>query len=170
MESSSEITQPTKLYALLLKLRPLERGTLTPFSGELVHGAWLNWLRETAPDVANRLHEGNRRRLFTCSGLQFPYTKEHILQAQRENTHLPLDPQKTYTVRLTLLHGELFPLLYTMIMGKNELTARTGPQPFIQIGKQTFLLEGVISHADHSSGWTGFTTCESLVEDAKTKR
>lgn len=170
MKESTDIVQSTKLYALLLKLRPLERGTLMPFSGELVHGAWLNWLRETAPDVAERLHEGNKRRLFTCSSLQFPYTKEHILQAQRENTHLPLDPQKTYTVRLTLLHGELFPLFYTMIMGKNELATRANPRPFIQIGKQSFLLEEVISHADHSSDWTGFTTCEDLVELAKTKR
>ena len=63
---STVLVQPTKLYALLLKLRPLERGTLTPFSGELVHGAWLNWLGEAAPDVAKQLHEGNRRHPFTC--------------------------------------------------------------------------------------------------------
>ncbi len=127
-EASTDIAQSTKLYALLLKLRPLERGTIMPFSGELVHGAWLNWLRETAPDVADRLHEGNKRRLFTCSNLQFPYTSERIMQAQRENVHLPLDPQKS------------------------------------------FLLEEVISHPDDPSGWTGFTTCETLVEQARTRR
>ena len=170
MEILTDSTQPTKLYALLLKLRPLERGTLMPFSGELVHGAWLNWLRDAAPDVASQLHEGNKRRLFTCSSLQFPHTKEHILKAERENIHLPLDPQKTYTVRLTLLHGDLFPLLYTMIMGTNELTTHTNPHPFLQIGKQSFLLEEVVSHADDPSGWTGFTTCESLVENARRKR
>ncbi len=170
MEGSTDIAQPTKLYALLLKLRPIERGTLMPFSGELVHGAWLNWLRDAAPDVASQLHEGNKRRLFTCSSLQFPHTKEHTLKAERENIHLPLDPQKTYTVRLTLLHGDLFPLLYTMIMGNNEMTTHTNPHPFLQIGKQSFLLEEVVSHADDPSGWTGFTTCESLVEDARRKR
>lgn len=170
MENSTNSVQPTKLYALLLKLRPLERGTIMPFSGELVHGAWLNWLRETAPDIAQKLHEGNKRRPFTCSSLQFPYTQERILQAQRENTHLPLDPEKTYSVRLTLLQGELFPLFYTMIMGKNDLTARANPRPFMQIGKQSFLLEEVISHADDPSGWTDFTTCEDLVDAAKTKR
>src|SRR6266567_5725647 len=51
-------TAPTKLYALLLKLRPLERGTLMPFSGELVHGAFLHWLQNAAPDVATWLHDG----------------------------------------------------------------------------------------------------------------
>jgi hypothetical protein len=169
MEESIDSVQSTKLYALLLKLRPLERGTIMPFSGELVHGAWLNWLRDTAPDIAQKLHEGNKRRPFTCSSLQFPYAQERILQAQRDNVHLPLDPEKTYTVRLTLLQGELFPLFYTMIMEKNDLTARASPRPFMQIGKQSFLLEEVVSHADDPSGWTGFTTCEALVEAAKTK-
>jgi hypothetical protein len=140
----------------------------------------MNWLRDAAPDVASQLHEGNKRRLFTCSSLQFPHTKEHILKAERENIHLPLDPQKTYTVRLTLLHGDLFPLLYTMIMGKNESTMRANVdrmneaqmrlKSFFQIGKQSFLLEEVVSHADDPSGWTGFTTCESLVEKARRMR
>lgn len=170
MEDSTDSVQPTKLYALLLKLRPLERGTIMPFSGELVHGAWLTWLRETAPDVAEQLHEGNKRRPFTCSSLQFPYAQDRILQAQRENTHLPLDPEKTYTVRLTLLHGDLFPLLYTMIMGKNQPGVQASPCPFMQIGKQSFLLEEVISHGDDPSRWTGFTTCENMVEQARTKR
>ena len=170
IEGSTDIAQSTKLYALLLKLRPLERGTIMPFSGELVHGAWMNWLREVAPDVAQQLHEGNKRRPFTCSSLQFPYTQDRILQAQKDNVHLPLDPEKTYTVRLTLLHGELFPILYTIIMGKNELAARANPRPFMKIGKQSFLLEEVISHADDPSGWTGFTTCEALVEQAKERK
>jgi hypothetical protein len=170
MKNSTDSIQSTKLYALLLKLRPLERGTIMPFSGELVHGAWMNWLREVAPDVAQQLHEGNKRRPFTCSSLQFPYAQDRILQAQKENVHLPLDPEKTYTVRLTLLDGQLFPLLYTIIMGKNELAARTTTRPFMQIGKQSFLLEEVISHDDDPFGWTGFTTCEYLVEQVKTKR
>src|SRR6266567_9517542 len=74
-------TAPTKLYALLLKLRPLERGTLMPFSGELVHGAFLHWLQNPAPDVATWLHDGNKRRLFTCSSLQFPLPAQRMLEA-----------------------------------------------------------------------------------------
>src|SRR5579885_2295716 len=72
MTTSSQTSSPAKLYALLLRLRPLERGTLMPFSGELVHGAWLEWIRAAAPDVAAMLHDGNRRRLFTCSSVLFP--------------------------------------------------------------------------------------------------
>src|SRR6202011_5285324 len=83
---------PAKLYAFLLKLRPISEGTLMPFSGELVHAAWLDWLGTAAPDVATWLHEGNKRRLFTCSSLQFPISVPGLRNAERENVHLPVDP------------------------------------------------------------------------------
>ncbi len=158
---TSKTTMPAKLYALLLQLRPLERGTLMPFSGELVHGAWLNWVRNTAPDVATMLHSGNKRRLFTCSSLQFPFLPEALLQAQRENRHLPLDPVKRYSLRLTLLLGDLYPLFYHTLM------SRTEKQPFLHIGRQAFLLDSVISAPDDASRWAGFTTFADLVEQAK---
>src|ERR1700694_4763646 len=108
MDTSFFPKAPARLYALLLKLRPLQLGTLMPFSGELVHGAFLHWLEDAAPDVAAWLHDGNKRRLFTCSSLQFPIPAQRMLEAERANVHLPLDLQKTYTVRITLLLGELF--------------------------------------------------------------
>src|SRR5438477_2513655 len=103
---------PAKLYAMLLKLRPLQQGTLMPFSGEFVHAALLKWLQSAAPDVATWLHEGNKRRLFTCSSLQFPLPEPRMRKAEWDNVHLPLEPEKTYTLRVTLLLGELFPLLH----------------------------------------------------------
>src|SRR5713226_4897705 len=112
-------TAPTRLYALLLKLRPLQQGTLMAFSGEFVNAALLNWLRSTAPDVATWLHEGNKRRLFTCSSLQFPWPVAKMREAEGKNVHLPLDPEKTYPVRITLLLGELFPLVYDALMRFN---------------------------------------------------
>src|SRR5712692_8437814 len=126
MEMSISTTAPAKLYAFLLKLRPLQPGTLMPFSGELVHGAWLDWLRSAAPDVATWLHDGNKRRLFTCSSLQFPVPEPRMREAERNNVHLPLDPAKTYAVRITLLLGELFPLFHNALMHFNmtELGAK----------------------------------------------
>src|SRR5437660_895974 len=107
MEMAFSSAAPARLYAMLLKLRPLERGTLMPFSGELVHGAWLDWLRKSAPDVAAALHDGNKRRLFTCSSLRFPLPQARMLEAERDNVHLPVDVEKSYAVRITLLLGEL---------------------------------------------------------------
>lgn len=168
METPFPTQAPNKLYAFQLKLRPLQQGTLMAFSGELVHGAWLKWLSFAAPDVSNWLHEGNKRRLFTCSSLQFPIPHPRMREAEQDNIHLPLDPGKTYTVRITLLLGELFPLFYKALMDFNTQETGAGSKPpFMRIGKQSFLLEEVIADLDDPSGWTGYTSLTNLTERAK---
>jgi CRISPR-associated endoribonuclease Cas6 len=141
-----------------------------PFSGELVHGAFLKWLRESAPDVVAWLHEGQKRRLFTCSSLHFPRPTQRLLHAESENIHLPLDPEQTYTLRITLLLGDLFPLFHTTLM--NFIVARSGTasSPFLRLGKQLFLLEELLLTNDERSGWTGFTSLAHLVEQARQVR
>lgn len=161
-----EIKAPERLYAVLLKLRPLDRGTLMPFSGELVHAAWLDWIRDTAPDVATMLHDGNHRRLFTCSSLRFPIVPQRLREAERENIHLPLDPEKVYTIRLTLLLGELFPLFYSVLMHSSARGTRADDKPFMRLGKQAFLLEEVVSAPEDSSRWSGYASLGELVERA----
>jgi CRISPR-associated endoribonuclease Cas6 len=160
-------TAPANLYAFELKLRPLQRGTLMPFSGELVHAAFLDWLRAAAPDVATWLHDGNKRRLFTCSSLQFGLPEVRMREAERKNVHLPLDPERTYTIRITLLLGELFPLFYEALMHFNAAESRAEKPPFMRIAKQLFLLEEVVANNDDAIGWTGFTSFGKLVEKAK---
>src|SRR6266849_2515579 len=170
VDLASSPTAPAKLYAILLKLRPIQNGTLMPFSGEFVHAAFLNWLKSTAPDVATWLHEGNKRRLFTCSSLQFPFPETRMREAERKNVHLPLDPEKTYAIRITLLLGELFPLFHEALMRFNEATSRGQKPPFMQLGKQTFLLEEVIAEPEESSGWADCTSFSKLVDWARTLR
>lgn len=135
-----------------------------PFAGELVHGAWLKWVHDASPEVAEMLHQGNKRRLFTCSSLSFPFLQERMLQAQRENIHLPLDPAKTYTIRITLLLGDLYPLFYHTLLSKTE------KQPFLHIGKQAFLLEMVAATPDEASGWANSVMFVDLVAQARERR
>ena len=168
METTPSAPTPARLYALLLKIRPLHQGTLMPFSGELVHGAFLNWLTTAAPDVAKWLHEGQKRRLFTCSSLHFPRPSQRFLQAEWENIYLPLDPDKTYTLRLTLLLGDLFPLFYNALMSVHIGQPDAASTPFLRLGKQLFLLEEIMLTNEETSGWTGFTSLATLVEQAKT--
>src|SRR5437660_8446367 len=130
MELPHSHATPAKLYALVLKLRPLQQGTLMTFSGEFVHAAMLNWLKSTAPEVATWLHEGNKRRLFTCSSLQFPFSEMRMREAERRNVHLPLDPEKTYAMRITLLLGELFPLFYDALMHYKATASEEQKLPF----------------------------------------
>ncbi len=167
MTMLSSSPSSARLYALLLKLRPLERGTLMPFSGELVHAAFLDWVRVAAPDVAHWLHEGNKLRLFTCSSLRFPLPTTRMREAERENRHLSLDSTNTYTVRVTLLRGELFPLLYEALLRFNGSTSGI-KQPFMRLGRQAFALEEVVT--TDVSGWTGFTSYDALLEQAKTSK
>lgn len=141
-----------------------------PFSGELVHGALLHWLRNVSPDIVSQLHDGNKRRLFTCSSLQFSLPIQNIRKAEQDNTHLPLDPEKTYQIRLTFLLGELFPLFYHALQRFDENASSSSQPPFIQIGKQLFLLEEVIIQNTDPSGWTGFTSLTELVERVQSLR
>ena len=162
---------PTKLYALQLKLRPIQEGTLMSFSGELVHAAWLSWLRSAAPDVATWLHEGNKRRLFTCSSLQFPLPPARMLEAERNNIHMPLTPENIYTIRVTLLLGELFPLFYKALTDFQQSSTSGGTTPpFMRLGKQSLLLEEVVIDNDASTGWTGFTSFADMVEAVRSKK
>src|SRR5712691_11841467 len=173
--AASSTTQPTaspaKLYAFLLKLRPIQEGTMMPFSGELVHAAWLDWLRSAAPDVATWLHEGNKRRLFTCSGLQFPLSQAKMLEVERNNVHWPLTPEKAYTIRITLLLGELFPLFYKALTDFKliNVTGKGNP-PFMRLGKQSLLLDEVVLDNDDATGWTGFTSFADMVEKVRAKK
>ncbi len=166
MDTPISSPAPAKLYALLLKLRPIQQGTLMAFSGEQVHAAFLNWVRSAAPEVAAWLHEGKKRRLFTCSSLQFPLSPARMREAEYKNVHLPLFPDKTYTARVTLLLGELFPLLYKALLYVGGDRTETQKPPFMLLGKQTFLLEEVVL-VDDPSSWTGFTMCEELVRQVQ---
>ncbi|HEY0752699.1 MAG TPA: CRISPR system precrRNA processing endoribonuclease RAMP protein Cas6 [Ktedonobacteraceae bacterium] len=182
MELAHISAHAARLYALQLRLRPVQHGTLMPFSGEMVHGAFLRWLRDAAPDVVSWLHEGQKRRFFTCSSLQFNRPAPALLRAERENIHLPLDPRETYTVRLTLLLSDLFPLLSEALapfQGARQASGAAGaladarwqnkPAPSLQFGKQHCLLEDVILANQQAASWTGFTSLEQLVEQARQK-
>ena len=92
-----------------------------------------------------------------------------MLNAERENVHLPLDPQKTYFIRITLLLGELFPLLHEALMRYYPNPHQT-TQHFLQLGKQRFTLEEVILTPSHPSGQCGFTSLTTLIEQAQQVR
>ena len=141
-----------------------------PFNGELVHAAWLDWLGTAAPDVATWLHEGNKRRLFTCSSLQFPLPQEKMLEVERRNVHWPLSPEKTYTIRVTLLLGELFPLFYQALTDFKLVQSGKSKPPFIRLGKQSLLLEEVVLGEDDATSWTGFTSFADMVEAVRARK
>ncbi|HLX55468.1 MAG TPA: CRISPR system precrRNA processing endoribonuclease RAMP protein Cas6, partial [Ktedonobacteraceae bacterium] len=98
------------------------------------------------------------------------FSEARMREAERNNVHLPLDPEKTYPVRITLLLGELFPLLYDALMRFNAARSKGQELPFMQLGKQEFLLEEVIAESGESSGWADCTSFGKLVDWARTLR
>ena len=169
MQSSH--TSLNDLYAFYLKLRPIQPGSLMAFNGELVHAAWLDWLRSAAPNIATWLHEGNKRRLFTCSSLKFPIPSIKMRDAELRNVHLPLDPLKTYMIRITLLASQLFPVFSETLMKIKDISAVGAKNsPFIQLSKQTFLLEEVLAGEEDQTGWTGSCSFQSLIEQVRNLR
>src|SRR5437660_7197041 len=146
---------PARLYVLQLYLRPPQSGTLMPFSGELVHGALIHWLSSSAPKVAEWLHQRQKQRLFTYSGLRFNRPAHALLRAERENIYLPLDPKETYTIRITLLLGDLFPLFHHALTSFDLSHLSLNVSPFLRLGKQSFLLENVLITDDNPESWTG---------------
>ncbi|MDQ2902961.1 MAG: CRISPR system precrRNA processing endoribonuclease RAMP protein Cas6 [Ktedonobacteraceae bacterium] len=171
MDSAVSPAAPARLYAFLLKLRPLQTGTLMAFTGELVHGAWMDWMRSTAPDVSALLHEENRRRLFTCSSLLFPLPFARMRDAERRNVHLPLTPEQTYHVRITLLRADLFPLFHhALTTFSPQATEGERRSPLIQLGKQQFLLEEVIAKNEDATMWADWTSFADMIAQVQVRR
>ncbi|HEU5382396.1 MAG TPA: CRISPR system precrRNA processing endoribonuclease RAMP protein Cas6 [Ktedonobacteraceae bacterium] len=112
------------------------------------------------------MHQGQKQRLFTCSSLHLNQPAHTRRKAERENIPLPLDPKETYLLRITLLLGELFPLLHEALTSFDNAHVRLEAPPFLRLGKQFFLLEEVIITNDDPGGWTGFTSLANLVERA----
>lgn len=170
-EPLRETTVPD-LYAMLIRVRPLEPGTIMPFTGEQVHGALMRWLKGVAPELATDLHEGNRRRLFTVSSLCFPFPKG-TFWAERANVHLPLSPEATYTIRITLLRRDLFSHFYQALTQFSRLQTPTqgaAHPPFVQLGKQLFLIEEVLADNDDPSGWCWCKRLSGLIDLAKAEQ
>jgi CRISPR-associated endoribonuclease Cas6 len=91
--------------------------------------------------------------------------EERRLDTERRNVHLPVEPERTYEVRVTLLLGELFPLLHDALLSFREHSGQQERVPFMHLGKQVFSLED-IRLEENAADWTGFTTLHSLVEQA----
>lgn len=66
--------------------------------------------------------------------------------------------------------GELFPLFHEALAHFCAPDLGPGAPPFLQLGKQLFLLEDVIMTNDDPADWTGFTSLPHLIEQAKQMR
>lgn len=188
-DSRNESRREHPLYALMLKLRAQTIGSSLPNAGQQAHAALLDWLRAVDPGLAERLHEPNLDRPFTCSSLWFP-NERAVAIAQRENRRLPIIPEQTYWLRLTLLTDELFRTLTKRFLDVRPIATGANNTalelPSLRLGSIHFdVVELVAMPSKGPKGpnvpidalalsspltWAGFSSYEQLVAEAKALR
>jgi CRISPR-associated endoribonuclease Cas6 len=172
-DHASEIAQASAtMLALMIKLRPVAKGDIVPHAGQLAHAALLRWLAEVQPEVAERLHAPNGERPFTCSSLWFP-NEQAVAQAQQENRRLPIVPDLTYWLRLTVLDEQVFRVFARRFL-PGQVTAVGEPLalPQMRLGSVRFdvmelrVIDSTPAPA-HTVAWCGYTTYHDLVRQAR---
>jgi CRISPR-associated endoribonuclease Cas6 len=132
------------LIACVLRLHALEQAELERTQGHRAHGLFLELMRGADPALAVVLHEQAATKPFTVAPLQS--------EARR------LRPGSAYTLRITLLRGDLFaPFARSFFQqGGHEL----------QLGAARFALrEVLITPGAHA--WSGATTWTELLHSAQ---
>lgn len=165
-------TSHSHLFGVLLKLRPVAKGDILPNAGQLAHAALLRWLADVQPEVAERLHTPNGERPFTCSSLWFP-NAQGVAAAQQENRRLPILPELTYWLRLTVLDEQVFRIFARRFL-PGQVTAVGEPLalPQMRLGSVVFdvtelrVLDTSPAPA-HTIAWCGYTTYHDLAQQAR---
>ncbi len=165
-------TPHAHLFALMLKLRPVTNGEVWPNAGQLAHGALLRWLAEVQPEMAEHLHTPNGERPFTCSSLWFP-NERMVTQAQQENRRLPVLPDLTYWLRLTMLDEQVFRTFVRRFMpGQVTPVGEALALPQLRLGRVQFDVQELRviapeAQTAHAVSWCGYTTYQALAREAR---
>ena len=136
----------------LISLIPETDVTLRPTMGHHAHAALLAILRESNPEIAEKLHAQSAQKPFTVSPL--------IAKAKTHDNRLHIRAGTECKLRFTFLDDELF-----THFGKAFLTLKMPP---IRLGEATFQVRQIVSHATEERSWSKNETYAELVHSAKT--
>lgn len=136
----------------LISLIPETDVTLRPTMGHHAHAAFLAIIRESDPDLAERLHAQSTQKPFTVSPL--------IAEAKKRDNLLHIRAGTDCKLRYTFLDDALF-----SHFGQTFLTSAF---PTIRLGDARFQVKQLVSHATEERSWSGNTTYAELVQSAKT--
>lgn len=132
------------VIACVLRLDAVEGAALERTQGHRAHGLFMELIRHSDPELAAALHAPAAVKPFTVAPLQ---------GAARR-----LRPGSSYTLRVTLLRGELFPPFVRSFL-QPEL-------PRLQIGEAGFALREALVTPD-SHLWADVDTWAGLLEGAR---
>ncbi len=122
-----------ELFSMLLRLHPVELGTVAPGAGNQAQGAFLDIVRQSDPALAEWLHTPNQRRPYTLGLLQ---GFNHLSTAQLEEAivrkqEVQVMPGQVYWLRITMLDASVFGSFARHLIAKpRDLVVRIGNTRF----------------------------------------
>jgi CRISPR-associated endoribonuclease Cas6 len=126
-------TMQGELFSMLLRLHPGERGQVSLSAGNQIQAAFLDLVRQSGPDLAERLHTPNQRRPYTLSPLQgFNHlSSEELEEAMNNNQMVGVSPGQVYWLRISMLDATIFgTFARSLITRPRELIVRIGDVRF----------------------------------------
>ena len=137
----------------LISLIPETDVRLRPTMGHHAHAAFLSILRESDPNLAEKIHAQSAQKPFTVSPL--------VAKAKHHGKQLHVRAGTDCKLRFTFLDDSLFTAFGRAFL-RFEL-------PVIRLGDAVFQVKQLISHGTEAPRWSGNATYAELVESAKAK-
>ncbi|EFH90015.1 CRISPR-associated endoribonuclease Cas6 [Ktedonobacter racemifer] len=147
------------LFAIMLRLHPVEAKKVPLSSGHLIQSAFLDIIRQGDPTLSEWLHRPNQRRPYTLGLLGFHHlsTKQRIA-AMYENRMMEVMPGQYYWLRITLLDTTLFQTFLQYLITKAHALR-------VRIGEAHFEISRILSSTEPEQAqqsWAGHTTFQDL--------
>jgi len=134
------------LLSAIIELRPEKHIVMPSYTGRMVHGWFLDWVRRTDPERAHQLHAIHQVKPFTVSGL---------LGGNEQGNTCEFLPSDACWLRITAFEDELAGWLA-------ERLADALP-PIITLQQRIFQVGQVLTHSDAHT-WAGENSYRELVQ------
>ncbi len=148
-----------ELFSLMLRLHPVSAGQVQPSSGNQVQAAFLDMIRQSDPELSERLHEPNQRRPYTLSLLQgFNHlTPTQMAEATARRQSMTTLPGQVYWLRITIMDASIFSTFTQHLITRAHALR-------LHIGDTDFEISRLLANAESSSkqSWLGHTSFTEL--------
>ncbi len=134
----------TELISLVVTLRAPEPATLPAELGRAVNAVLLSWLAEADPALAQRWHDAEGPRPYTCSSV---IGSRRVSKEQRA-----FDPEVPAWFRITGLTAEVCAALERLL---------EAPPPTVEIDRTPFEVAGITADPEENA-WAGRSTYQAL--------
>lgn len=157
-----QCTDRGELFAIQLRLHPLEAGWVAANAGPQLQAAFLDLVRQADAALAEALHLPHRRRPYTLGMLQGfnTLTPSQQTEALERGQELAVHPSQVYWLRLTVLDDALFDTLNRVFLLKAQ-------ELILRVGTTRFAVSRIITRAEdmqEKRSWVATSSFASLYQ------